>query len=270
MKIADLHAHIFPHKVAEKATQSIGQFYDVESEMFCPASSENLIKFGHESGVSRFCVCSSAVNQHQVASINTFIAEECKRHPCFVGLATLYPTMGNYMEEIDRLQVLGLHGVKIHSDFQKVPIDEPKAIPMYQELAKRAIPVLFHMGDQRYDYSSPLRLKNLTRQVPDLTVIAAHFGGYQDWDASYETPQGPNVWYDTSSSLAFLSRDKALRMLEKLGPERFLYGTDFPMWDPRQELRRFLALGLDQSTQEQILYGNFMRFFQIKEKEQSA
>ena len=29
MKIADIHAHIFPEKLAEKASHSIGSFYGV-------------------------------------------------------------------------------------------------------------------------------------------------------------------------------------------------------------------------------------------------
>ncbi len=265
MKIADIHTHIFPSKVAAKATETIGEFYNVESEMFCPASAENLLKYGKAAGVCRFAVCSSAINAHQVSAINIFIAQECNQHPELLGLATLFPTMKNYQEEIDRFLSLGLHGVKIHSDFQKIPIDEPKALPMYQELARRGIPVLFHMGDRRYDYASPFRLKNLTRQVPDLVVIAAHFGGYQVWDASYETPQGPNVWYDTSSSLAFLPYDQAMRMLDRFGPERFLYGSDFPMWDPSKELTRFMALDLDPETQEKILYGNFMNLFRLSD-----
>lgn len=263
MKIADIHAHIFPHKVAAKATESIGAFYDAESDMFCAASAENLLQYGQEAGTCRFAVCSSAVNAHQVAAINTFIAEECRQYPSFLGLGTLFPTMKNYQEELDRIQELGLHGIKIHSDFQKIPLDAPEAVPMYRELARRGLPVLFHMGDARYDYSAPFRLQNLVRQVPDLIAIAAHFGGYQDWDASYALPQAPNVWYDTSSTLAFLSRDRAMSMLERLGPERFLYGTDFPMWDPREELKRFLSLDLDPGLQEKILYGNFQTLFHL-------
>ncbi len=32
MKIADIHAHIFPEKLAEKASHSIGSFYGVSIE----------------------------------------------------------------------------------------------------------------------------------------------------------------------------------------------------------------------------------------------
>ena len=31
MEIIDSHAHIYPQKIAKKATQTIGEFYDIEN-----------------------------------------------------------------------------------------------------------------------------------------------------------------------------------------------------------------------------------------------
>ena len=92
-------------------------------------------------------------------------------------------------------------------------------------------------------------------------AIAAHFGGWESWERSYAHVQPENVFYDTSSSLQFLGKERALDYLDKLGAHRFLFGTDFPMWTPQEELQRFLDLGLDTSAQEAILHGNFERLF---------
>lgn len=265
MKIADIHTHIFPDKIAQKATASIGDFYHLD--MYSPASVDRLLASGKAAGTSRFVVFTSAVHEGQVKSINDFIADACKKHPCFIGFAALFPTMEGYEEELCRIESLGLRGIKFHSDFQKIAIDDPRAIPMYRAIARHGLPVLFHMGDDRYDYSSPTRLQNLLRQVPDLRVIAAHFGGYRRWDEAYRLNMTHNVWYDTSSSLAFLSRDDARRLIDRFGPDRFFYGTDFPMWDPKEELQRFLSLGLDEQTQANILYHNFMKFFGLTDEE---
>lgn len=73
---------------------------------------------------------------------------------------------------------------------------------------------------------------NLIRQVPDLIVIAAHFGGWNAWDRSLAHPQPENVFYDTSSTTPMIPHDMVMRMFETFGPERFLFGTDFPMWSP--------------------------------------
>ena len=44
-KIYDAHAHIFPAKIAEKATQSIGHFYDIP--MHHLGSAEELLRRGN-------------------------------------------------------------------------------------------------------------------------------------------------------------------------------------------------------------------------------
>ncbi|MBQ5748971.1 MAG: amidohydrolase family protein [Oscillospiraceae bacterium] len=262
MKIADVHCHIFPDKLAEKATRSIGDFYG-DGEMFEPASVGNLVKAHREAGIERCVVCNSAVTAEQVHNINDFIAASCAEHPEFIGFGSVLPTMDGVEEELERMMSMGLRGVKIHPDFQKIAIDESNATDTYRAIAKRGLPVLFHMGDDRYDFSSAERLLNLLKKVPDLRVIAAHLGGWQVWEQALKTPMPENVVYDTSSSTPFLSRDMTLRLLECYGIERCMFGSDFPMWSPKEELERILALGLSQTELEQILYGNFDKFFAV-------
>ena len=259
MKIIDAHTHIFPDKIAVKASDAIGKFYDIP--MFKPAQAELLVQAEAEIGASRCLVCSSATVPEQVESINTFIAEACKHNPLFLGLAAMHPDYQNVGEELDRAMELGLKGVKFHPDFQKFDIDDPRAIPMYRAIANRGLPVLFHTGDNRYDYSSPLRVEALLRQVPDLTVIGAHFGGYRRWDDVIALPRHENVYFDTSSSLMFIDREQALALIDHFGLDRFMFGTDFPMWRPKEELERFMALGLSDAENEQILHGTFERLF---------
>lgn len=261
MRIADIHAHIFPHKLAAKASASIGGFYGTHAGHL--ASVETLLPLEAEAGITHCAVSSSATSPHQVQHINDFIASEVQAHSNLIGLGTLFPTMEGWEAEVERMVALGLRGVKIHPDFQHIPIDLPEAVPMYRAVAKAGLPVLFHMGDARYDYSSPQRLTNLIRQVPDLIAIAAHFGGWQAWDKSYDHVQPENVFYDTSSSLMFLGKERALDFLDKLDAQRFLFGTDFPMWTPAEELQRFLDLGLEEALQAQILFGNFKRLFRL-------
>ena len=110
---------------------------------------------------------------------------------------------------------------------------------------------------------------NLLRQVPDLQVIAAHFGGWRAWEHSYACPLPDGVLYDTSSTIPMIPRDMVLRMLDRFGPERFLFGTDFPMWSPKEELARVLALGLGEDVNEKILYGNFMKLFDLHDEDET-
>ncbi len=259
MKIADVHAHIFPDKIAEKASAVIGGFYDLGPGHI--ATLENLRKEKAKAGISVTAVSSSATSPTQVRSINQFISACADTGADLVGFGSLFPTMENWEEELEYIQTLNIKGIKIHPDFQKVPIDEPKAIDMYRAIAKAGIPVLFHMGDAHLDYSTPQRLTNLIRQVPDLVAIAAHFGGWQSWDRAYEQILPENVYYDTSSAIPYLGIERSLDFLDKLGAHRFLFGTDFPMCTPEEELAHFLSLGLDEQTRNTILFDNFRKLF---------
>lgn len=259
MKIIDAHTHIFPAPIASKATQSIGNFYDLE--MHSEASAARLIEGEKEINAEKYLVCSSATTAHQVESINNFIMDECKKNPRFVGLGTLHRDYENFEEEIDRIVEGGLYGVKFHHDFQQIDIDDPKMMPIYRALAKRRLPVLFHMGDNRYDYSAPDRLVKVFKEVPDFIAIAAHFGGYQRWEDSMRMPKFENLYFDTSSSLPFIGRSQALSLMERFGHKQFMFGTDFPMWRPKDELKRFMSLNLDENTRDDVLYRNFERLF---------
>ena len=153
MKIADVHAHVFPEKLAVKAAGSIGQFYG--AEMYCEASMERLVAEEKKAGVSRYVISSSAVVPKQVRSIVEFLAEARKGHPECISFGSIYPGMDGYDEVLDELQALGSRGLKIHPDFQKLPIDDPSGIETYRSIARRGLPVLMHMGDNRYDFFQP-------------------------------------------------------------------------------------------------------------------
>ncbi len=256
MKIADIHAHVFPEKLAEKAAHSIGEFYNMEITR--PASLDTLIAEDEKAGISRCVISNSAVTPKQVVNINNYLASAAKTHPSFIAFGSIFPGMEGYEAELARMVEMGIRGVKIHSDFQRLPIDDPSAVGTYRAIARLGLPVLFHMGDTRYDYSSPERLTNLLRQVPDLRVIAAHFGGWSTWERSLAHPQPENVLYDTASTLPLVSRELVLRMLDRFGTERMLFGTDFPMWEPKQQVEQFLSLGLSPAENQRVLYDNFM------------
>lgn len=260
--IADAHAHIFPAKIAQKAVGAIGDFYSIP--MCHPGSPQALLESGSAIGVKKYLVCSTATHPGQVVSINSFIRDCCGEHPEFLGFATLHPDYQDIPGEVRRILETGLRGVKLHPDFQRFSIDDPAAFPLYEACAEAGLPILFHTGDDRYDWSAPTRMAAVARRFPRLTCIAAHFGGYNHWQDVEVYRELPNVWFDTSSALFRLPPERALQLIEVLGHRRFLFGTDFPMWDHRQELDRFLALGLPEEVRDDILSRNFQRLFGVE------
>ncbi len=261
MKIIDAHCHIFPDKIAQKASDAIGDFYDIP--MYSPAASLALLKSGAKIGTDLFMVSSAATIPEQVHSINDFISSQCRRHDKFFGLAAMHYQLPDIEEELDRAIALGLHGIKFHNDFQGYDIDEPKAMPMYQAIAARNLPILFHMGDNRHKHTTAAQLKNVMEQVPDLKVIAAHFGGYRAWEESFILPKSDNLRFDTSSTLWTIDYDLAHRIIDHFGIDKFFFGTDFPMWDPEEELERFDKLNLSEEEREMVFHKNFEKFFDL-------
>lgn len=256
--ITDAHAHIFPDKLADKAREYVSSFYQLP--MYTTGTVGELLAVRSRTGITKQLVCSPACVPKQTKSINSFIAQVCHTYEGLIGYGTLHKENRDYKEEIARMKELGLKGVKFHSDFQGFDIDDPKMLPIYKEIAEQGLPILFHMGDPKSQHSLPERLNNLFKQIPDLRVIAAHMGGYMHWEEAYSLPRIPNLYFDCSSALAFIKPDYMLRMLERFGVGQFFFGTDFPMWQPEEELGRFAALGLDEQVQKNILHDNFERF----------
>lgn len=260
-RIADSHAHIYPEKIAEKATAAVGDFYEVPMAVD-KGESDILLENGSQIGVEKYLVCSVATTVKQIPSITDFIASECAKHPEFVGLGAYHQGVSDPTPVLDYVDELGLKGVKLHPDIQKFHIDDPCMMPLYREAAARGQLILFHIGDNRYDFSSLERLARVIDEVPDLTCIAAHLGGYQAWEHAHLL-RGSNVYYDTSSSLHYLAPDAASELIYKLGVDRMLFGVDFPMWNHAKELGRFMNLGFSREENEAILFNNFARLFNI-------
>ncbi len=262
-RAADTHAHIYPGKLAEKATASVGEFYHAKMENV--GLPHVLLEKGKKAGVDRFLVCSVATKVSQVRSINEFIERKCKQYPEFVGLAAWHQDVEDISAELDDIQSRGLRGIKLHPDFQEFYIDDPGMLPFYQEADRRGLPVLFHTGDCRTDFSSPRRLMNVLERIPDFTCIAAHLGGYTEWEEARQALHGTNVYVDTSSSLFALTKEQARGSIEHFGVEHTMFGTDFPMWEPEIEVRRFLDLGLTEEENRLIFYDNFARLFHLED-----
>ena len=263
MEIINAHAHIYPEKIAAKATDTIGEFYDIKMHM--PAgTAERLLEDGRRAGVTGYVVHSVATTAHQVRSINEFIKRECEAHPEFIGFITLHQDLSE--EEVEREVEMAIannmRGVKLHPDFQKFNIDDEVAEKFYRAVGSK-LPILFHIGDDRYEYSKPHRLVKMAKKYPEVHFIAAHFGGYRCWADSEIYLGLDNVYFDTCSSLPFISTERAKELIDMHGADRFFFATDFPMWDTVAEIERFNKIPLTDEEREMIFSKNIKKLLKI-------
>ena len=72
---------------------------------------------------------------------------------------------------------------------------------------------------------------------------------------------GKKVWFDTSSTLWKLPIEEANKIIKLHGAEKFLFGSDFPMWDHQDEFARFNKLDLNEEERELVLWKNAKDLF---------
>jgi predicted TIM-barrel fold metal-dependent hydrolase len=256
-KIIDIHCHVYPDKIAAKAVASVGQFYNIP--MQGAGSVPALLQCQLEAGIETSVIHSVALRPENVVSINDFIAEQARLHPSLIGFATMHPEFDDMAAEVERCLSLGLKGFKLHPDSQAVNVDDPRLMQLYSLIEGR-VPLIVHAGDYRYDYSHPRRIRNLLQAFPLLVVNAAHFGGWSVPDLAREYLEQERCYMDISSSMEYIGLRRAKELIEIYGPERMLFGSDFPMWTPAGELERFLQIDLPREWQEMILWRNAERF----------
>ena len=159
MHLIDIHTHVYPPAIARKAAASIREFYQLGTDEM-DGTPDTLLKMGDEAGIDRFVILPVAIRPDRTRHINEFILQQVAQQPRFIGFGTVHADMDTIGDEAQFIMDKGLKGIKMHPDTQMFDIDDPRLFPMY-EAVEGKIPVILHMGDVRYDYSHPARLRNI-------------------------------------------------------------------------------------------------------------
>jgi predicted TIM-barrel fold metal-dependent hydrolase len=279
--VIDSHCHVYPEKIAARAVESTDHFYDTHA--FGLGTVTDLLTKGAAAGCDGYVIQSVASTPHHVESINRFIAAAISEAESqgqvgrLTGLGTLHPDHPDLRGAVCDIMSHGLHGVKLHPDMQKFCIDDPKAYPIYELCVEYDLPILMHMGDPRFDYSHPDRLYRVLTDFPTLTVVAAHMGGWANWDYACERLSDfQNLYVDTSSSMATPAKEYGIQphvesltpahtaaLIRKWGAEKVLFGSDYPMWSQADDLAVFFEMGLTDAENCLILSENAKKVFSI-------
>ena len=139
-KIIDAHCHIYPDKIAQKASDSTGAFYDIAMHM--DGKTSTLLEHGMKAGIDHFIVQSVATTPKQVSSINKFIAASvAESGGRFTGLGTLHPDSENIEADVNEVIELGLKGVKLHPDIQRFKLDDYRMLKIYELCERENLPI---------------------------------------------------------------------------------------------------------------------------------
>lgn len=262
MKIIDIHTHFYPDDIARKATDSVRFFYGI-GDGTMDGTESLLLQKSEEAGIRQTVILPVAIRPDRVRHINDFILEKARVTERYIPFGTVHAAMENLPEEVERLLAAGVKGIKLHPDSQRFGIDDPRLFPMY-EIIRGRIPILSHMGDKRYNYSHPIRLRKILDMFPGLDSIAAHFGGYSMYETAREMLYDTNCIMDISSSMMFMDPGEPERYINIYGAERMAFGSDYPMFNPVNEVAHFLQLRLTDQQKEQIAHKTAERILGLR------
>lgn len=262
--IIDIHTHVFPDQIAERAVKQLAGRSGEQA--FINGTAAALAESMRRSGIARSVTQPVSTKASQVPSINAF-AIELNRRPELVNFGTLYPGFDGNAAEIERLKAAGIRGVKFHPDYQEFFADEERMSPLYQALADAGLIAFFHAGVDiglpPPVHGPPDRLARVLDRFPGLTLVAAHFGGFQQWDDVDRFLVGRNLYLDTSFTLSYLDPARFVDMARRHGIGKVLFGTDSPWADQAAEVDLLTRSGLNDAELDAVFHDNAARLLGI-------
>ncbi|HGJ66885.1 TPA: amidohydrolase [bacterium] len=293
--IIDFHVHAFPDKVAQKAIEAFEMVYKVKC--FSDGTITSLLGKMAESGVDVSIIQPVSTDPRQVESINTWSSEliKIKREntelnvPNIIGFGTIHPNFDGYRDEILRMKELGIKGVKFQPFFQKFYPDDEKMFPVYEELIKAGMIIMFHAGDEinpaEIVYSTPQRLSRVLDAMKSLfdeykhyvindpndssknpaKFVAAHLGGYMVWDDVEEYLLERELYFDASYVFGHINATYAEQIIKSHGTKKILFGSDFPFSLAKKDINAIMKLNLTSEEKEDIFSRNTLNLLGIKD-----
>ena len=260
--VIDIHTHAWPEKVSQKARASLESYYTVQC--VGDPTVATLRSFMDQNNIDVSVICAVASRPEQVLSINDWLFSI--NDPRVKVFASLHPEYSGWEEELRRIEDKG-SGIKFQPSFQSFFVDDEAVFPVYEAIEKTRLPVLFHSGDELAPQltirATPERLLKVRRQFPGLTMIAAHLGGFRQWEEVKATLLGTDIYLDTSASFGYIPEEDARYILSHHRRDRVLFGTDFPFFNQKKDLDYLDKLGLESSQKEMILSSNARELLNI-------
>lgn len=259
--IIDFHTHIFPDQIAKK---TIG-FLEGEGNIkaFTDGTLNGLKRSMEENHIDIAVVMPVVTKQEQFETVNAY-AKEINRKDGIISFGGIHPDSVDYKDKLNKIKELGLPGIKLHPDYQRTFVDDPKMIRLIQYAVEQDLMVLLHagldIGLPSPIHCTPKRAANMLSQMEgrNARIILAHTGGYDSWDEVEDYLVGQNVWFDISFSLGKIEEEQFVRIVRNHGADRILFASDSP-WDGQGETYENLKkMSLTEEEFERILWQNAM------------
>jgi uncharacterized protein len=148
---------------------------------------------------------------------------------------------------------------------QEFDVADDAVASVVRHAGELGMPVLFDAYSP-FDPAQPGKFIQLAMACPGSTLILAHAHGTHFPELLvYETLAkypwwGRNVYIDISVAAAMFAdgpfAEQFVWVLRKVGTDRVLFGSDFPLYSPAEALDAVRSLGFSDDEQARILHDN--------------
>jgi hypothetical protein len=158
----------------------------------------------------------------------------------------------------------GARGLKLHPIIQSERLSSPRTLAAVEAFSAHSLPVLFHCGVASYYVGRDRRLQQpangrvsdavaLVRSFPGVRFVVGHSGLFQVDDVLEQLRGFSNVWVESS----FQSVARLRELLQAFGPERVLFGSDWPFGrrEPALAIARAACDG-DAGLERRVAFDN--------------
>ena len=249
--IIDIHTHL-----ATPGTQPDPKEMDIMIRLARRHGVERAVALGNLIGVG-----GPNPTQDDIRTINENSLNAVKAHPdFFIGFCYLNPEHPPEFSlgEIERCVVTGgMKGIKF---WIAVKAPDKRHDPLMRRIEELGIPVLYHawykQTEQGTNESTPAEVADLARRFPKVSIVMAHLTGDAERGV-LDILACPNVLIDTSGGQPEAGLvEYAVR---RLGAERVIYGSDWPIRDFGVQVGRVLGARLTEAQNNLIFRANAER-----------
>lgn len=166
--------------------------------------------------------------------------------------------------KLERYAKAGARAVKLHPAGQRFFPDSPEAMRIYEACGRLGLVVLFHAGragiepEYTHQFTVMRNYEEMLRAFPKVQFILGHAGARDIGDAIPLARKYPNAWMEIHGQ----GVTRLNELIETLGPERLLFGTDWPFYHLAATLAKVLIVTEGKpDVRRAILSGNADRLF---------
>lgn len=270
--IIDFHTHVFPPQIKKKRNQYIDSdpcfavlYSPKEAQL---ATADELIDSMDKEGIDISVIVNIGWTTHELCiETNDYIMESIARYPKrLIGFGSVQPnSFDAAVAEIERCAKGGMRGIgEIRPDMQLFDLNDEIMLPIMETLRKHQLILLTHASEpvgHLYPGKgaiTPEMLYPFITAFPDLTIVCAHWGGGLPFYALMPEVKKAmkNVFFDTAASPYLYSPEIYQQVIQLVGADKILFGSDYPLLAQGRLLKEINSLDLAPETKSLILGGN--------------